>query len=110
MYSKALTVQTATCCSYGRSSRQLRSWFIGDQAASALGRTLLRDLRVHLADRLLHALGGAHVEHLLHRLLGRVDRYELHSRAPVLLGEAHVHLPGGHVGIDVAIGVREGIL
>src|SRR3954468_19582423 len=73
-------------------------------------RTLLREQRVHLADRLLHALGGAHVEQLLHRLLGRVDRDELHSRAPVLLGEAHVHLPGGHVGIDVAVGVGEGVL
>src|SRR4051812_21975255 len=74
------------------------------------GVELLREDRVHLTHRLLHALGLAHVEHLLEILDRGVDRDKLHASAAAILREPHAHLPGGELRVDVPVGVREGVL
>src|SRR4051794_41910388 len=74
------------------------------------GIELLREYRVHLTHRLLHALGLAHVEHLLEILDRGVDRDKLHAGAAAVFCETHAHLPRGELWVDVAVGVREGVL
>src|SRR3954465_3966367 len=44
---------------------------------------------VHLADRLLQALGGASVQPLLHLFAGFEGRTQLHPGAALVLGELH---------------------